>query len=192
MIKYASIHLAFCETSSVGCMCCYYHRVSRLCIIIYRDNVDTHHTIIQKSKLCNNIPVEFLWPARLLVACKCIAYVPNQKVAKWPKLVFFFRWASSNLCDSFVMAFTQNSSILDWAMHNPTNSLLLSSNFTKHSKDVLNLLGTPFCYLYTCTQNSLWQPIDVRLGSKKDEMFVLLSFQQHLGAKKSDVNSKRI
>ena len=48
------------------------------------------------------------------MAWKSIAKVPNQKVARQPKCFsfFFFSQASSKLCNSFAIAFAQNSSIL--------------------------------------------------------------------------------
>jgi len=51
---------------------------------------------------------------------------------------FFLRWAISVLHDSFIAVFTQNSSILHWAVHQPISFLQLSSSLMKHCKDVLN------------------------------------------------------
>ena len=61
----------------------------------------------------------FSWPTRLLVAQRNIMIIPNQKVARQKNVFFlsFFRWASSNLRDTFTMIFTQNNSIFRWAVH---------------------------------------------------------------------------
>ena len=52
---------------------------------------------------------------------KSITKVLNQKVARWPKCFSFFlhllQWVSSKLHVLFTMVFTQNSSILHWAVH---------------------------------------------------------------------------
>ena len=56
----------------------------------------------------------FSWLSIQPVELKSIAKVLNQKVSRRPKCFSFFfylRWASSNLHDSFMMVFTQNSSI---------------------------------------------------------------------------------
>ena len=97
------------------------------------------------------------WPTRLLVEWKIVTKVPNQKVARWPKcfssFFFFFRQASSKLCDSFTMISPQNSSILHWAVHQPIAFLQLWS-LTRHFKlvteEVWLHLWCHFVHFYTC------------------------------------------
>ena len=65
----------------------------------------------------------FSWRTTHPVALKSIAKVPNQKVARRPKcfsfgFFFFFRRANSNLRDSLMVVFAQNS-IFHWAVHQP-------------------------------------------------------------------------
>ena len=66
---------------------------------------------------------------------------------------FFFRRATSKSCNSFTTVFTQNSSILHWAVHKP----IVFSKSTKCLKPVTQKLWLhlqhPFLHLYTCTKH---------------------------------------
>jgi len=121
-VAYLSVQSTIIE--SVDCIC--------------RDSVDMQYMLIRKNfskspKQLTYKPLQhptvhlpvFSWWKTHPVVLKSIAKVPNQKVTRWPKrfsFFFFFRRASSNLCDSFTMVFTQNSSIFT---EQCTSSLLL-------------------------------------------------------------------
>jgi len=53
---------------------------------------------------------------------------------------FFFRWASSNLRDSFTMVFAQNSSIFHWAVHQTIAFFQVWSHTVWH--ECINVIGS--------------------------------------------------
>ena len=76
---------------------------------ICRDSADTQYMLIQTN---------------FSKSPKRLTYKPLQhpivhfRVFSWRfSFFFFFRWASSNLRDSFMMVFAQNSSLFHWAVY---------------------------------------------------------------------------
>ena len=88
--------------------------------------------------LYNNVPFMFPWWTTSPVARKCIVKVLNQKVAK--------------LCDSFTIIFTQNSSILRWAVHQPIAFSQLWSLTRRSELATEELFAMPFSPLVCIAQ----------------------------------------
>ena len=88
---------------------------------------------------------------------------------------FFFRWASSNLCDSFMMFFAQNCSTLYWAVHQPIIFTQLWS-LTGHFKIVWHSLWfsqkTAAIYTEQCTNPSLFCKFVVSWVALKKYSFI--------------------
>ena len=99
----------------------------------------------------------FSWPTRLPVAQESIAKLPNKELANRAKcfsflLPFFFRWASSILCEPLMVVYAQNI-ILYGAVHNPI-ALLITLKFCHAfaTKTVASTLGSHFLHLYARMQ----------------------------------------
>ena len=91
------------------------------------------------------------WPAHP-VALKSIAKVPNQKVARQPKC-FSSSDGLVQICMTFTMVFTQNSSVFHWAVHQPIAFIQVWS-LTRWFEPLTKQLWLPLRrhFFFTCTR----------------------------------------
>ena len=82
----------------------------------------------------------------------------SRQMAKMFSFFFFFvffRWASSNLHDSFYDDFAQNSSIFHWAVHQPIAFFQVWSHtrrFEPLTEELWLFCDAIFLHVYACTQ----------------------------------------
>ena len=93
----------------------------------------------------------------IIVVQKSIAKVPNQNIVKWQKCCsfFFFRQASSKLCDSFTVFFTQIRSILPWAVHEPIAFQVSQSTWNQSLKNYGSICKKTIIIQDHCIRNTV-------------------------------------
>ena len=86
------------------------------------------------------------------MALKSIAKVPNQKVARQPKC-FSSSDGLVQICMTFTMVFTQNSSVFHWAVHQPIAFIQVWS-LTRWFEPLTKQLWLPLRrhFFFTCTR----------------------------------------